>query len=171
MRPSDVQVKYDNGRGVPQDYAEAVSKSAAIARNEARPRRRRWRSTGCSGKQDAYQQALGVLSAGTRDWWLETLEEWAEKPEPDYEATELVWMAGMRGSPIFPQAGGGIGQPASAKMVSDCHGARESLDLAPAGQQTRPCEIGALCGWRSASPARTHRSNKFHSGPRETGRT
>ncbi len=54
---------------------------------------------------------------------------------------------------------------------ADCHGARESLDLTPAGQQTRSCEFGALCGWRPASPARTHRSNKFHSGPRETGRT
>ena len=27
------------------------------------------------------------MSAGTREWWLETLEEWAEEPEPDYEAT------------------------------------------------------------------------------------
>ncbi len=32
------------------------------------------------------ESALGALSAGTRDWWLETLEEWAEEPEPEYEA-------------------------------------------------------------------------------------
>ena len=40
-----------------------------------------------AGKDGAYESALGALSAGTRDWWLETLEEWAEEPEPDYEAT------------------------------------------------------------------------------------
>ncbi len=24
---------------------------------------------------------------GTREWWLETLEDWAEEPEPEYEAS------------------------------------------------------------------------------------
>ncbi len=30
---------------------------------------------------------LDVMVPGTQEWWLETLEEWAEEPEPDYEAT------------------------------------------------------------------------------------
>ncbi len=41
-----------------------------------------------AGKEDAYQRALDVMVPGTREWWLETLEEWAEEPEPDYEATD-----------------------------------------------------------------------------------
>ena len=40
-----------------------------------------------AGKDGAYESALGALSAGTRDWWLETLEEWAEEPEPEHEAS------------------------------------------------------------------------------------
>ncbi len=28
-----------------------------------------------------------MLSAGTRDWWIETLDDWAEEPEPEHEAT------------------------------------------------------------------------------------
>ncbi len=28
-----------------------------------------------------------MLVAGPRDWWLKTLEDWAEEPEPEYEAT------------------------------------------------------------------------------------
>lgn len=38
-------------------------------------------------KQDAYERALKVLGAGTRDWWMETLEDWADEPDPEYEAT------------------------------------------------------------------------------------
>ncbi len=33
-------------------------------------------------------RATPVMVPGTREWWLETLEEWAEEPEPDYEATD-----------------------------------------------------------------------------------
>ncbi len=40
-----------------------------------------------AGKEDAYQRAVDVMVPGTREWWLETIEEWAEEPEPDYEAT------------------------------------------------------------------------------------
>ncbi len=40
-----------------------------------------------AGKEDAYQRALEALDPGTREWWLETLEEWAEEPEPEYEAS------------------------------------------------------------------------------------
>ncbi len=40
-----------------------------------------------AGKQDAYEHALGALFPGTREWWLETLEERAEEPEPEYEAS------------------------------------------------------------------------------------
>ncbi len=40
-----------------------------------------------AGKEDAYQRALEALVPGTREWWLETLEDWAEGREPDYEAT------------------------------------------------------------------------------------
>ncbi len=27
------------------------------------------------------------MFTGTRDWWLETIEEWAEEPDPEHEAT------------------------------------------------------------------------------------
>jgi hypothetical protein len=40
-----------------------------------------------AGKENAYQRALEALIPGTREWWLETLEEWAEEPEPEYEAS------------------------------------------------------------------------------------
>jgi len=40
-----------------------------------------------AGKENACQRALEALIPGTREWWLETLEEWVEEPEPDYEAT------------------------------------------------------------------------------------
>ncbi len=48
-------------------------------------------------KDDAYESALGALSAGTREWRLETLDEWAEEPELEYEASieSLTgWLAG-----------------------------------------------------------------------------
>ncbi len=41
----------------------------------------------CWCKENAYQRALEALIPGTREWWLETLEEWAEEPEPEYEAS------------------------------------------------------------------------------------
>ncbi len=40
-----------------------------------------------AGKEDAYQRALEALVPGTREWWLETLEDWAEESEPEYEAS------------------------------------------------------------------------------------
>ncbi len=40
-----------------------------------------------AGKENAYQRALEALIPGTREWWLETLEDWAEEPEPEYEAS------------------------------------------------------------------------------------
>ncbi len=40
-----------------------------------------------AGKEDACQRALQALVPGTREWWLETLEEWAEEPEPEYEVS------------------------------------------------------------------------------------
>ena len=39
------------------------------------------------GKENVYQRALEALIPGTREWWLETLEDWAEEPEPEYEAS------------------------------------------------------------------------------------
>jgi hypothetical protein len=38
-------------------------------------------------KENAYQRALEALIPGTREWGLETLEDWAEEPEPEYEAS------------------------------------------------------------------------------------
>lgn len=40
-----------------------------------------------AGKENAYPRALEALVPGTRDWWLETLEEWAEELEPEYETS------------------------------------------------------------------------------------
>ncbi len=40
-----------------------------------------------AGKENAYQRALEALVPGTREWWLETLEDWAEESEPEYEAS------------------------------------------------------------------------------------
>jgi hypothetical protein len=40
-----------------------------------------------AGKDNAYQRALEALIPGTREWWLETLEDWAEEPEPECEAS------------------------------------------------------------------------------------
>ena len=37
------------------------------------------------------------IVAGTREWWLETLEDWAEEPEPEHEATIeglIGWLEG-----------------------------------------------------------------------------
>ncbi len=53
-----------------------------------------------AGKEDAYQRALDVMVPGTREWWLETLEEWAEEPEPDYEATAESLSGWLEGEAI-----------------------------------------------------------------------
>ena len=41
----------------------------------------------CPKARDRAVWASPEADPGTREWWLETLEEWAEEPEPDYEAT------------------------------------------------------------------------------------
>ena len=48
---------------------------------ELRENRKAWRAAEKAlsilrtGKEDAYQRALDVMVPGTREWWLETLEE------------------------------------------------------------------------------------------------
>ncbi len=39
------------------------------------------------GNEDAYDRALGVLYPDTREWWEETVEEWAEESAPEYTPT------------------------------------------------------------------------------------
>ncbi len=80
--------------GAGGDVGEALRAKPEETEQELRENREAWEATDKdlavlrAGKDGAYESALGALSTGTRDWWLETLEESAEEPEPDYEATE-----------------------------------------------------------------------------------
>ncbi len=75
------------------DVGEALRATPEQTDQELGENRKAWRAADKAlsilrtGKEDAYQRALDVMVPGTREWWLETLEEWVEEPEPDYEAT------------------------------------------------------------------------------------
>ncbi len=79
--------------GAGGDVGEALRATPEQTDQELGENRKAWRAAEKAlsilraGKDDAYQRALDVMVPGTREWWLETLEEWAEEPEPDYEAT------------------------------------------------------------------------------------
>ncbi len=79
--------------GAGGDVGEALRATPEQTDQEAGENRKAWRAAEKAltklraGKEDAYQRALDVMVPGTREWWLETLEEWVEEPEPDYEAT------------------------------------------------------------------------------------
>lgn len=80
-------------RGGDGDVGEALRAKSEETEQELRENREAWKAADKvlalprAGKEDAYGRALGALQPGTRDWWLETVAEWAEEPEPEYKAT------------------------------------------------------------------------------------
>ena len=79
--------------GSDSDVGEALRATPEETEREMRETREAWKAADKaltilrSGKEDAYKRALGALNPRTQEWWLETLEEWGEEPDPEHEAT------------------------------------------------------------------------------------
>lgn len=75
------------------NVAEALIATPEETERELRETRKAWQAADKvlailrAGKGDAYEHALKALRPDTRNWWLETVEEWEDEPEPEYEAT------------------------------------------------------------------------------------
>ena len=83
------------------DVGEALRATPEQTKQELRENREAWQATEMAltilraGKEGAYQRALDVMVPGTRDWWLETVAEWAEEPEHEATIEGLIgWLEG-----------------------------------------------------------------------------
>ena len=78
-----------------------------------------------AGKEDAYHRALEALIPGTREWWLETLEDWAEESEPEYEAS-VESLTGWLEEEAIPYFGKREAELANRELIRE-HALGESL--------------------------------------------
>ncbi len=89
------------------DVGAALRATPEETERELRETREAWKAADKAlailraGKQDAYERALGALHPGTREWWLETVEEWAEEPDPEDGATVESLTEWLQGEAIL----------------------------------------------------------------------
>ena len=77
------------------------------------------------GNENVYQRALEALIPGTREWWLETLEDWAEEPEPEYEAS-VEGLTGWLEEEAIPYFGKREAELANRELIRE-HALGEAL--------------------------------------------